>query len=146
MTDAPRPSDDELAAALEQHAGNVSAVANMFGCPRTTISSRINRTESLKQIASDFREEAIDGAVTALNKAAKGGQPWAVCFLLKTQGKDRGYIEKADVVAIRAVFAFVSDAMKAAKELELPAHSRATFAARIQKAAAKRFPEVAAPS
>src|SRR3954468_13048181 len=102
MADA-RPTDDDLAAALDLHAGNVSAVAGMFGCPRTTISSRLSRSPKLRRIASDFREAAIDGAVTALNNAAKGGQPWAVCFLLKTQGKHRGYVEKADLVAMRAV-------------------------------------------
>jgi len=35
-----------------------------------------------------------DNAESALNRAVINGEAWAVCFTLKTQGKDRGYIER----------------------------------------------------
>jgi hypothetical protein len=35
-----------------------------------------------------------DDAESALYKAALAGEAWAVCFFLKTQAKDRGYVER----------------------------------------------------
>jgi hypothetical protein len=141
-----RPSDEDLAAAIDLHAGSVSRIAEALGHSRSNVRYWINRSKALREQLVEARESALDDAETALNKAAKDGQAWAVCFLLKTLGKGRGYVEKADMVAVRAVFAFVGDALKAAKGLGLTAHDRATLVAQIQKAAAKRFPEMTAPT
>ncbi len=140
MADA-RPSDDDIAAALELHDGNVSRVAGVFGSPRTTISSRIRRSARLRQILEDTRESLVDEAVGSLKKAVIDGQGWAVCFTLKTQGKDRGYLEKADLVTAKAVFAFVEDVGKAVGRLGLEDRHRLSLDAAIRKAAAKRFPD-----
>lgn len=35
-----------------------------------------------------------DNAESALNRAVINGEAWAVCFTLKTQAKDRGYVER----------------------------------------------------
>jgi hypothetical protein len=40
------------------------------------------------------RERMTDVAEMALFDAIKEGEGWAVCFYLKTQGKERGYIER----------------------------------------------------
>ena len=36
-------------------------------------------------------------AELALYKAIQDGEGWAVCFYLKTQGKQRGYIERQEI-------------------------------------------------
>jgi hypothetical protein len=38
-----------------------------------------------------------DNAESALYSAVLGGEAWAVCFYLKTQAKDRGYVERQEM-------------------------------------------------
>ena len=39
----------------------------------------------------------LDVGELSLLRAVQNGEAWAVCFLLKTQGKQRGYIERAEI-------------------------------------------------
>ena len=43
----------------------------------------------------------LDNTESALYVAALRGEAWAVCFLLKTQGKSRGYVERAELTGKR---------------------------------------------
>ena len=45
----------------------------------------------------DARESMIDDAVDGLHKAVKSGEAWAICCLLKCQGRARGYSEKHEL-------------------------------------------------
>lgn len=77
--------------------GNVSAVARKFGVARSSVQHMIENNPVLRQIARDVREGKKDNAESALDAAVLRGEAWAVCFFLKTQAKDRGYIEKQEI-------------------------------------------------
>jgi len=74
--------------------GNVSAAARSLGVTRNWLDRLISRSDALKQIVHDARQSMCDNAESALNRAVINGEAWAVCFTLKTQAKDRGYVER----------------------------------------------------
>jgi len=89
-------SRKKLTNALRQAMGNISAAARNLGMARSYISQVVNSDAELLQIAIDAREAMIDNAESALSLAVNRGEAWAVCFLLKTQGKVRGYVERLE--------------------------------------------------
>lgn len=93
---APILSEPLVAAALVELRGNVAAVARKFGVHRSSVQVLIGKSEPLQMIQKDAREGMLDDAESALYRAVVQGEAWAVCFLLKTQGKDRGYIERQE--------------------------------------------------
>ena len=92
--------DAELvSASIVSYHGNITAVAKQFGVSRTSIIELIDKRPSLQKVLKDAREGILDIAESALLSAVLDRQPWAICFLLKTQGKHRGYSEKHVVAA-----------------------------------------------
>lgn len=83
-----------VSAELVRLHGNVSAVARRFKVQRASVQELIARTPELQSIKRDAREGMLDDGESSLRKAVMAGEGWAVCFLLKTQGKDRGYVER----------------------------------------------------
>ena len=90
----PRITDKQIESALIAMSGNVSAAARSLGVVRHHLHERISRSDALKQIVLDARQSMCDNAESALNRAVINGEAWAVCFTLKTQAKDRGYVER----------------------------------------------------
>jgi hypothetical protein len=87
-------TDDAVGAALHKTHGNISAAARSLSCTRRAIQIRIEKSAELQQIVTDARESMVDLAESALRRAVKEGDGWAVCFTLKCLGKARGYIER----------------------------------------------------
>jgi hypothetical protein len=83
-----------VAAALVRAGGNVDRVAKKFGVARSSLAEFIDNRDALRSVLYDAREGMLDDAESALFKAVRKGQGWAVCFFLKTQGRGRGYIER----------------------------------------------------
>lgn len=77
----------------EMH-GNLAAVARTFGVTRQGLHAFVQRHPTLVEVCQECRESMKDNAESSLYKAVLAGEAWAVCFYLKTQGKDRGYVEK----------------------------------------------------
>lgn len=90
----PRITTKQVESALISMSGNVSAAARSLGMSRNWVDTLIKRSEKLQQVVRDARQSMCDNAESALNRAVINGEAWAVCFTLKTQGKDRGYIER----------------------------------------------------
>jgi|SRR5215471_11591098 len=82
---------------LRKLSGNQAAVARCFSVTRSAVCHYIQRHPSLVAVAREARETMTDNAESALYKAVLAGEAWAVCFYLKTQAKDRGYVEKTVV-------------------------------------------------
>ena len=97
MAGQARLTVSQIENALLQAAGNVSYAAKSLGVSRVTLYRRINDSAALKQILTDSREELKDIAESALKRAVINGEGWAVCFALKTIGKDRGYVERQEI-------------------------------------------------
>lgn len=94
MAGKPRYTQKQVEAALIAMSGNVSAAARSLGMQRHHLHKIISRSEKLQQVVYDARQSMCDNAESALNRAVINGEAWAVCFTLKTQAKDRGYIER----------------------------------------------------
>src|SRR4051812_3455054 len=77
--------------------GNLAAVGRSFGVTRQAVHDFIKKRPALIAAVADCRESMKDDAEGSLQKAVRSGEGWAVCFYLKTQAKERGYIERSDV-------------------------------------------------
>jgi hypothetical protein len=85
-----------VAQALTELQGNIMATAKRFGVARQSVQDLITRTPSLQAVIRDARQGMTDHAESSLNRAVIKGEAWAVCFYLKTQAKDRGYVERVE--------------------------------------------------
>lgn len=90
-------SPKQVALALEAAKGNVAVAARTLGRRRSTVYNYLNNYPQLKKVLHDSRESMLDNAESALHSAALKGEGWAVCFMLKTIGRQRGYVEKVEV-------------------------------------------------
>lgn len=88
---------DEVADALRRSKGMVSIAARRLGISRQAIQQRIQKSTTLQQVRDDAREEMKDTAEMRLYDKIEDGEAWAICFYLKTQAKDRGYVERTEV-------------------------------------------------
>jgi len=99
-----------IAEALVKTRGNVTAAARAIGCNRETVRRAVDRFDTCREAVERGREERVDVAETALDKALDAGEPWAVALTLKTIGKARGYTERSEQVitdtreTVRVVF------------------------------------------
>lgn len=82
--------------ALNQSNGLISLAARRIGCDRMTIYNYRDRFPEVAQAITDQREQMTDVAELSLFNQVKNGEAWAVCFYLKTQGKNRGYVERQE--------------------------------------------------
>lgn len=87
---------ERLEAALVKYQGNVTAVAKSLGFSRRGIVKAIERSPTLTDLMAELLESRLDVAEDGLNKALKKGAPWAIKFVLMTQGKGRGYTLRQD--------------------------------------------------
>ncbi|RLC33520.1 hypothetical protein DRH14_04740 [Candidatus Shapirobacteria bacterium] len=82
---------------VDEHNGNIAAIARSFGVTRTTVQRRVDESPKLTDALASARETMIDEAESQLYKNAKAGDNTAIIFFLKTQGKKRGYVERQEV-------------------------------------------------
>lgn len=86
---------EQVEAALRASHGNQSKAAEMLGTSRSTINGYVRRHPELADAIDEVREVNLDIAEDALFRKIKEGNMAAIIFFLKTQGKSRGYDEKA---------------------------------------------------
>ena len=89
-------TEAQAVAALLACYGNVSAAARRLDVAHPTLWNRIKRSARLQEARVEATEQALDLAEESLITAVKAGEAWAVCFLLKTRGKRRGYVERQE--------------------------------------------------
>ena len=92
-----RYTQAEVTNALNQSKGMVTIAARILGCVPNTVQAYIDRYPDVREARQQEREAMTDVAELALYKAIQSGEAWAVCFYLKTQGKQRGYVERSEV-------------------------------------------------
>ena len=88
-----RYTAQQMIDALHETKGMVSLAAKRLGCDPHTVYRYIREYPTVAHAQKLEREAMTDVAELALYKAIKDGEGWAVCFYLKTQGKQRGYVE-----------------------------------------------------
>lgn len=87
-------SDAQIVDALVASAGVASDAARRLRCNRDTIDKRIKSVDACKAAQVEGKEVLKDEAEVGLRGAVKRGEAWAICFVLKTIGRDRGYSER----------------------------------------------------
>jgi len=87
----------EVADALLKAKGFVSVAARRLGCAPGTVRNYIGRYETCKQAVLDAKEEMKDFAEGKLYQNIDENKEASLIFYLKTQAKDRGYVERQEV-------------------------------------------------
>jgi len=80
--------------ALRSQRGRVYLAARELGCSPRTVLNYARRHESVRDTIDEERGNILDLAENRLYEAIDAGEPWAICFALKTIGKQRGYTER----------------------------------------------------
>lgn len=93
----PRYTNEQIIAALTETKGMLYLAAESLGCNHETITERAKRSEEVARCLKQHRGRRVDEAELKLDQAIGRCEAWAVSLMLKTQGKDRGYYEKAEV-------------------------------------------------
>lgn len=87
-------TNKQIIEALRDSQGMVAVAARSLGVSRQTIYNRMEKSPEVREAIEEAREFTTDRAETKLFQAIEEGEGWAVCFYLKCQGKERGYIER----------------------------------------------------
>lgn len=86
--------------------GNVSAAAKAAGIRRETFYLWM-KNPAFKELAAEARERRKDFIESALDKKIKQGDTSAIIFAAKTICKDRGYIERSELMSDNNIHAEV---------------------------------------
>lgn len=77
--------------------GYLSKAAKILGCTYNTIYNYSVRYPEVKEALHDIKEARKDLAEEKLQDNIEDGKETSLIFYLKTQAKDRGYIEKQEI-------------------------------------------------
>lgn len=80
---------------IDQYKGNVSDIARHLKVHRHTVQARIDESSHAQQALENARESLKDRAVKMLHERMDKSDTLLI-FYLKTQAKDRGYIERQE--------------------------------------------------
>jgi hypothetical protein len=87
----------QVIAALEAADGYVSKTASLLGCSPQTVYNYRNRFPTVAEAWAGIRERRHDFVENKLHMLIKDGNVAATIFYLKTQAKDRGYVERQEL-------------------------------------------------
>ena len=97
-------TNDEIEQALRESQGVLSLAADKLSkiqpgrtVTRQCLFLRIKNSTYLSDVLDDVRQRVIDFAEVKLIEAVRAGDLKAIMFFLKTQAKERGYIEREEV-------------------------------------------------
>jgi hypothetical protein len=87
----------QVVEALRMAQGMVYVAADRLGVQPKTIYNYAKRHATVREAIENARGRFLDTGEIALQQAVLRGEGWAVCFLLKTLGKHRGYVERHEL-------------------------------------------------
>jgi len=87
---------EEIIEAITICKGNLSAAAVRLGCSRSTLNYRMERYQEISDCVDSFRKKLVDDAETKLQDHIDDGNFAAVQFVLKTLGRERGYVTRKE--------------------------------------------------
>lgn len=96
-------TDEEIIETLKKCRGLLYLAANILGVPHATLAYRINNTPELLESMKDQRGKTLDLAEAKLMQAVDKGEQWAITMLLRTLGRERGYVERQEVSNVTTV-------------------------------------------
>src|SRR3954468_8405303 len=96
-------------AAIQDARGNLATVGRQFGVTRQAVSSYCRAHPTCKAAHDEAREIMLDAAEAVLYEKVLAGSTPELLFFLKTQGRSRGYIERAEVDHRGAIGTYLVD-------------------------------------
>lgn len=84
--------------ALEKTLGVVQTACKKTGISRTTYYNWRSKDEAFAKAVDEVQNVALDFAEDALFTSIQKGNVAAIIFYLKTKGKERGYVERQEIV------------------------------------------------
>lgn len=88
----------QVIAALRASKGLVTVAADHLGCNPQTIRNYAKRHPTVAAALLEERERTVDLAESGLMVCLTLKQGWAIALVLKTLGKNRGYVERTEIV------------------------------------------------
>ena len=88
---------EQMIRAIRDTKGMTSFAAKRLNCSAETVRNYCRRYPTVAQAMREEREAMLDVAELSLFTAIQEREAWAVCFFLKTIGRERGYIERHEV-------------------------------------------------
>ena len=85
----------QVVAALREHHGLLVLTADALGCSRTTLQTYAKQYPEIAEVIHAERERLIDLAERGLYEHLQERSPWAIALVLKTLGRQRGYVDPA---------------------------------------------------
>lgn len=104
--------------ALEKTLGIVTSACKQVGISRMTHYRWIEEDEEYRRNVEDISEVAIDFVESQLFKQIRNDNPTSTIFYLKTKGKQRGYVERTELVHDIGVESTIVEWTKAENEGE----------------------------
>lgn len=88
-------TEDQVYDALKRGGGLHLAAAQLLGCPRSTVSTYVARSQRLRELCDDITESQTDIVQRTLYAMASSGKnTQASMFWMKTKGRNRGFSEE----------------------------------------------------
>jgi hypothetical protein len=88
---------EQVAEALLRSKGLITVAARALDCDPATVRNYIKRYASVAKAKEESREGIKDLAEARLFQAIDKGEAWAIAMLLRTVGRDRGYVERSEI-------------------------------------------------
>lgn len=110
---------------IKTHKGNLSRVADTLGTTRVAVRNRINADSELKAALDEARDRWLDDIEeSVLSRANESNDTALQCFVLKTQGRHRGWEQDDNKSAAKdiatAAFDFIVNKSKNPAEPSTP--------------------------
>jgi len=87
---------EDFLTAIPNSKGIIGVIAKRVGCTRKTVYNAMENFVTVKQAIEDEREEGKDFAEGKMFQQINAGNTTMIIFYLKTQAKDRGYVERQE--------------------------------------------------
>lgn len=94
---------EELIEAIKKTRGLLYLASNVLGVNHVTLSKLIESDDELAQIWREEKGKTLDRAEAKLMQAVDKGEQWAITMILRTLGRERGYVERQEVASMSHV-------------------------------------------
>jgi hypothetical protein len=88
---------EQVKAAIYKANGLIRVAAGILAVSPQGLRQRINHSLELQDALKQAREGIVDKAEESLWSCIEKDEPWAVSLVLKTLGKNRGYVERQEL-------------------------------------------------
>ena len=88
---------EQFIKAIDKSGGYISLISERVGCALSTVYEWIDKDTEVKAAILKEKVKQVDFAEGKLQSLIQKENPTAIIFYLKTQGRDRGYVERQDI-------------------------------------------------